>query len=464
MLESGQATALEITRYYLQRIAALDPGINAVIATDPDRALAEAAASDARRLAAGVIGPLDGVPILIKDNIEAAGLPGTAGSRALLASPPSQDAPVVGRIRRAGMVLLGSTNLSEWANFRSTASTSGWSAVGGQTNNPYDPARNTSGSSSGSAAAVAAALAPLTVGTETDGSIVSPAGLCGVVGFKPTHGTVPGAGIVPISSRQDVAGPITRCVSDAARLYEVLAGVRLEIEPMPLNGLGISVWLPKDTEPETAAVLRKLADQLAAAGCVLASGDADPGGPFSDDEFTALLSEFAVELPAYLAQRPGQHPRSWAELLHFNRTDPVELSKFSDEIFALAQAAPSLESTDYLQARSRADIGAQAALKAVLAGHDYAITLTNRPAWLTSYSGSEDGHISTSTPAAVTGAPALTLQGGIVDGLPVGITVIGERGDDAGVLALGLAIEQLLPPRIDPPIAQRDTAQPISSA
>ncbi|MDQ1718015.1 MAG: amidase, partial [Pseudonocardiales bacterium] len=229
LLESGASTALDLTQFYLARIASLNPRLNAVLATDETGALEAASASDARRAAGRTLGPLDGVPALIKDNIEAVGLPGSAGSRALAGSAPTEDAPVVSRMRAAGLVVLGSTNLSEWANFRSTASTSGWSAMGGQTDNPYRAGRNTSGSSSGSAVAAAAGLAPVTVGTETDGSIVSPAGVCGAVGFKPTLGTVPGARIVPISSRQDTAGPITRCVADAAALYGVLAGHEISI-------------------------------------------------------------------------------------------------------------------------------------------------------------------------------------------------------------------------------------------
>src|SRR5439155_11248849 len=181
--------------------------------------------------------------------------PGTAGSRALLNSPPAADAPLVARLRAAGLVVLGSANLSEWANFRSTLSTSGWSAVGGQTTNPYDIGRNTSGSSSGSAAAIAAGLVPLSVGTETDGSIVSPAGVCGVVGFKPTLGTVPGQGIVPISSLQDTAGPMARTVADAAQLYAVLAAAPITPASLRLDGLRIALWHPDDLPAEVAEVL-----------------------------------------------------------------------------------------------------------------------------------------------------------------------------------------------------------------
>ncbi|HEX8082638.1 MAG TPA: amidase family protein, partial [Jatrophihabitans sp.] len=249
LLAGGALTALELTDFYLDRIERLNPRLAAVIALDADGARAAASASDARRRDGAPLGPLDGVPILIKDNIEAVGLPCTAGSRALLDSPPAADAPLVTRLRGNGLVVLGSTNLSEWANFRSTASTSGWSAVGGQTRNPFDPARNTSGSSSGSAAAIAAGLAPLAVGTETDGSIVSPAGVCGVVGFKPTLGRVPGAGIVPISSRQDTAGTMARTVADAATLFAVLAGGSPGERPAGggstgLAGRRVALWRP----------------------------------------------------------------------------------------------------------------------------------------------------------------------------------------------------------------------------
>ncbi|HEX4727106.1 MAG TPA: amidase family protein, partial [Jatrophihabitans sp.] len=313
-LATGELTAAALAERYQERIAELDPRLNSVLAISPDLA-EQAAASDTRRAAGQLLGPLDGVPVLIKDNIEAVGLPGTAGSRALLNSAPIADAPLVQRLRAAGLVVLGASNLSEWANFRSSASTSGWSAMGGQTRNPHDPQRNTSGSSSGSAAAIAAGLAPLAVGTETDGSIVSPAGVCGVVGFKPTIGTVPGAGIVPISSRQDTAGPMARTVADAAALYAVLAGrPNLSLPTMPLSGRSINVWRPDDLPAEVAQLLDAVEESLLAAGARTSTVTGPSSGPFEDAEFAALLAEFAEQLPAYLADRPGEHPRDWPGL------------------------------------------------------------------------------------------------------------------------------------------------------
>ncbi|MEO9237502.1 MAG: amidase family protein, partial [Jatrophihabitantaceae bacterium] len=288
-LASGELTAVELSQFYLDRIAKLNPQLNAVIALAP-AALAEARASDQRRAAGQLLGPLDGVPVLIKDNIEAVGLPGTAGSRVLRDSPPVADAPLVQRLRAAGLVVLGASNLSEWANFRSTASTSGWSAVGGQTRNPHEPSRNTSGSSSGSAAAIAAGLAPLAIGTETDGSIVSPAGVCGIVGFKPTLGRLPGAGIVPISSRQDTAGPMARTVADAAALFAVLTGEPVSADPVSLAGRRVSVWRPDQLPAEVAALLDAVQALLAEAGAVPVPVSGASSGPFDDAEFEALLA------------------------------------------------------------------------------------------------------------------------------------------------------------------------------
>src|SRR5579859_3470675 len=220
-MAAGELTSSELTSFYLQRIDRLNPALHAVITVNLN-AGAEAAASDARRAAGGPRGPLEGIPVLVKDNVQVAGMPTTAGSPALLTAEPG-DAFLVSRLRAAGAVIIGKANLSEWANFRSTHSTSGWSTLGGQTANPYALDRNPSGSSSGSAAGVAAGLAPVAVGTETDGSIVCPASACGIVGIKPTNGLVSRRGIVPISPVQDTAGPMGTCVADAAALLSVLA-------------------------------------------------------------------------------------------------------------------------------------------------------------------------------------------------------------------------------------------------
>jgi len=450
LLAEGALTALQLTDFYLDRIARLNPRLNAVLAVDADGARSAAAASDARRGAGESAGPLDGVPVLIKDNIEAVGLPGTAGSRALLDSPPIADAPLVDRLRRAGLVVLGSTNLSEWANCRSTASTSGWSAVGGQTRNPFDPDRNTSGSSSGSAAAIAAGLAPLTVGTETDGSIVSPAGVCGVVGFKPTLGRVPGAGIVPISSRQDTAGPMARTVADAAALFAVLAGGAPTAEPAQgprgLAGRQLALWRPEGMTEDVTAVFDAVAAALRAAGCVLAETRAPTSSPFEDALFQALIAEFSVELPAYLRERPGPHPRDWAGLLAFNRADEVELSRFSDEIFVLcSELDGGTGSSAYQEYRRTADEACAQALAEVLGDCEFALAPTNSPAWPIGYGGAEQHGLLTSSPCAVTGSPSISMPAGAPNGLPLGVSVLGRRGEDEQLLAFAADLQAALP-------------------
>ncbi|HEX2902249.1 MAG TPA: amidase family protein [Jatrophihabitans sp.] len=433
---------------FLARIERIDPQLHAVLALAPD-ALRAAAASDRRRQDGESLGPLDGVPILIKDNIEAIGLPGCAGSRALASSPVLSDAPLVARLRAAGLIVLGATNLSEWANFRSTGSTSGWSAVGGQTSNPFALGHNPSGSSSGSGAAVAAGLAPWAVGTETDGSIVSPAGHCGLVGFKPTVGTVPGAGIVPISPVQDTAGPMTRSVLDAALLYGVLADQTEPAtawQPPELDGVPVAVWRPAGLTAALAEVLDAVEARLAQAGAHvvparLAAAE-EPSGPFADAEFEALVGEFAVALPAYLAERAGSHPRTWPELLAFNRADDVELSQFGDEIFELAARADQSRAG---QARQACLAAASRELASVLGECAFAVTVTNGPAAPIRYGQADHEAVSTSSLCAITGAPSLTLPGMLVTGLPVGISLLGRRDHDRELLAWGLAVERLLP-------------------
>jgi amidase len=445
LLSSGSLTAVGLAEFYLDRIERLNPEFNAVIAVDRSGATEAARASDERRAAGASIGGLDGVPVLIKDNIEAVGLPGTAGSRALLGSPPAADAPVVSNLRNAGLVLLGSTNLSEWANFRSTRSVSGWSAVGDQTRNPYDTTRNTSGSSSGSAASIAAGLAPLAVGTETDGSIVSPAGLCGMVGFRPTLGRIPGAGIVPLSSRQDTAGPMSRTVADAVLLLNALSGHAFSADPISLAGVRVAVWRPHGMTAEITAVFDEVVRLLTDAGCSLHEAKARAGGPFENAEFDALVAEFAAELPAYLAARPGNHPKTFDELLAFDRADGVELSRFSDEIFELCTKAPGLDSDAYRKARGDATTAAEQGLSGLLNRADLAIAPTNAPAWPIDYGQAEDHGLLTSSLSAVTGSPSVSLPAGTARNLPLGVSVLGRIGEDERVLAFAAALEALLP-------------------
>lgn len=337
-IASGELSALELTEACLASIEADDTRINAVIVTDPS-ALEQAAASDDRRQQQ--TRPLDGIPVLVKDNVAVSGMPTTAGSRALAAHMPS-DALVVRRLREAGAIILGKTNMSEWGNFRSSRATSGWSARGGQTRNPHVLDRSPSGSSSGSAAAVAAAFSPLAIGTETDGSIVCPAAACGTVGFKPSRGLVPGTGIVPISSAQDVAGPIARHVTDVALMFAVMADV-----PVPalrvdaLRDARIGVWRPPDADALTRPVHDGVVAALTAAGATVVAIEMDVS-PIAEPAWLALLTEFRHEIDAYLASAAGSRAGSLVELLAFNRADEVELACFGQENFERALAAPEV--------------------------------------------------------------------------------------------------------------------------
>ncbi|MBV9383471.1 MAG: hypothetical protein JO242_22770, partial [Streptosporangiaceae bacterium] len=328
-LDSGKLTSAALTGYFLGRIRQLNPALHAVITVSPDAA-AEAAASDRERAANGPRGPLEGIPVLIKDNVQVAGMPTTAGSPALLSAQPA-DAFVVSRLRAAGAVIIAKANLSEWANFRSTHSTSGWSTLGGQTANPYALDRNPSGSSSGSAAGVAAGLAPLAVGTETDGSIVCPASACGIVGIKPTAGLVSRRGIVPLSPVQDTAGPLAASVADAAALLSVLAAADPEdpavdppdeaserllgatdytafLDEGAVDGARLGVWRAGSAagSPMTTAVPDMAAAKLRAMGASLADPVDLPGAErIHEPEFAALRTEFKYGMNAYLAYLGG---------------------------------------------------------------------------------------------------------------------------------------------------------------
>jgi amidase len=449
-LASAQMSAVEVTRSCLDRIAEVDSSIGAVLVVLPD-ALDQAAASDAYRRA-NPPRPLEGVPVLVKDNIAVTGLPTTAGSRALAESRPD-DAPLVTRLREAGAVILGKTNLSEWANFRSTASTSGWSAMGGQTRNPHDLDRSPSGSSSGSGAAIAAGLAPLAVGTETDGSIISPASACGVVGVKPTLGTVPGAGIVPISSAQDTAGPMTRSVVDAALLLAVLAGTAaIDLSQATLRGARLGLWTPAGIDDASGEVLQHAADALAAAGAAIVPVQLDAAA-LEADEWPALVAEFRAEIDAYLAMAPSASVRSLAELVRFNSDDPVELSRFGQEIFEQALDAPPLSDATYREHRARATQAAQRMIDEALSrggGVDGIVTVSEQPASLIDYESGNAAGVSTTSPAAVSGYPSVTVPAGVAAKLPVGLSFIGAAGSDAHLLGLAAAFEAATTPLVRP--------------
>jgi amidase len=476
-MASGLLSSAALTGFYLQRIDHLNPALHAVITVNP-RAQDEAAASDAARAADGPRGPLEGVPVLIKDNIQVAGMPTTAGSPALLSAEPG-DAFCVQRLRAAGAVIIGKANLSEWANFRSAHSTSGWSTLGGQTANPYALDRNPSGSSSGSAAAVAAGLAPLAVGTETDGSILCPASACGVVGIKPTNGLVSRRGIVPISPVQDTAGPMALSVSDAAALLSVLAGADPE-DPVgpadhdvaeraafpasaipgpgtgaaPLGGVTLGVWrdVCERAGPATVAVLDAAVAVLRSLGATVIDPVTLPDvAKIGEPEFGALRYEFKYGINAYLAYlaefgRGGALPATLAELIDFNqRNSGLVLSRFGQDIFTQAQATSGdLADPAYLLLRRDATRLARAAIGTPMENHQLAaiVTLTANPASLTDYVLGDHDVFHTSGPAAVAGCPSVTVPGGYVSGLPVGLSFFGPRWTEPRLIALATAFEQ----------------------
>ena len=451
------------TRAAIARVEKVDPQIHAVLALDPT-AMAQARALDRSRVARG---PLFGVPILIKDNIETAGpLPTTAGSMALLASVTGRDAPLVARLRASGAVILGKTNLSEWANMRSSASISGWSAVGGQTRNPYALDRDPCGSSSGSGAAVAAGLTDAAIGTETDGSITCPASLNGIVGLKPTVGLVSRTHIVPISHSQDTAGPMARDVRTAALLLAAIAGsdpadpatatadahkadYLAALKPDALKGVRIGVLrFVGPWSPPVDALFAHALDVLRAQGATLvdiaAMKDRDKIGPA---EFTVLLTELKADLNAYLATLPKSvAPRTLAELIAFDKAHPRELALFGQDSFEKAQATRGLSDPAYLAARDLSlRLAGHDGIDAMLAANNVValVAPTMPPAWkIDAVNGDQIAGGGPADIAAVAGYPHLTVPMGAVGGLPVGLSFIGPAWSEARLLGLGYAYEQ----------------------
>jgi amidase len=439
----------------LDRIATLDapdsaPALRSVLALS-DTARAQARACDQ----AEPTGPLHGVPVLVKDNIEVAGLPSSAGATSLLGRPARVDAPLVSRLRQAGAIILGTTNLSEWANIRSARSTSGWSAVGGLTGNPWALDRNPGGSSSGSGAAVAAGLAPLAIGTETDGSITCPASLNGVVGIKPTVGAVPTAGIVPISASQDSPGPMGRTVDEVALLLEVLtatAGV-LERVRQGVSGLRVGVartW--RTGHPATDELFDETVGRLTAAGATVCDVEAAvPSHRDHEDELTVLLCELVDGLGAYLPTRGPDGPQHLADVVaHEREHAAVELAHFGHDFFEQALERGGRDSPGYRGARARNLAWAvETCLEPALAEVDVLIAPTYGPAWKSDLV--VGGHPADASPAtmapAIAGWPIATAPMGLVEDLPVGLGAVGRPGSEALLLAVCRVVEQPDRPR-----------------
>jgi len=476
-LADGTLTAAELTAFYLSRIDRLNPVLRAVLSVSP-HAAADARASDEARAHGAEPGPLAGIPVLIKDNIAVAGMPATAGSPAL-AESDQDEAFLVTRLREAGAVILGKANLSEWANFRSSHSTSGWSTLGGQAVNPHGTGRNPSGSSSGSAVAVAAGLAPLAVGTETDGSIVCPASACGIVGIKPTLGLVSRTGIVPISLEQDTAGPMAGSVADAAALLSVLAAAdpadpatasaaaaaaardyTAYLDDSALAGARLGVWRDGSSGADagTAAVLDQAVALLREAGAELVDPVELPGAAeITEPEFAALTHEFKHCLNAYLAGLRGPHPADLAGLIDYNtRYADTVLAHFGQELFERAEATTGDPADPgYQAARAEASRRAREALDGPLAAHrlDAIVTVTANPAWLTDYVLGDHDLFHTSGPAAVAGYPAVSVMAGNVSGLPVGLSFLGPAWSEPVLIALAHAFERAAPARLVPGLA-----------
>ncbi len=444
---AGRLTSRGLTQIYLDRIDALSrrgPGLSAVLETNP-RALDIASALDEERRSRGSRGPLHGVPVLIKDNVETADhMMTTAGSLALEGFYAPADAPLIARLRTAGAVILGKTNLSEWANFRSTHSVSGWSGRGGQTRNPYALNRTPSGSSSGSAVAVAANLCAVSVGTETDGSIVSPASINGIVGLKPTVGLISRRGIVPLAHSQDTAGPLARSVRDTAVLFGVMAGPdpadaastavgeRFErdylryLDSDGLRGarLGIARRFFADSAP-LDRFLDGCVAMLKSAGAVIVDpADLPMHGAAAAPEQEVLLYEFKADLNAYLSRLPStMQVRSLAELIRFNEANAArEMPLFDQELLRQAEAKGGLEEAAYHAARETCLTATRSGgIDAVICEHglDAIVSLTSGPAWLIDAVNGDMDTGGCTTPAAVAGYPHISVPAGLYRGLPI---------------------------------------------
>jgi amidase len=459
-MRTGARTSRSICAAYLARIAELDSTLHAVLETNPD-ALAVADRLDAERKANRVRGPMHGVPVLVKDNLATVDrMMTTAGSLALVGATPPRDAPLVARLRAAGAVILGKTNLSEWANIRSNQSSSGWSARGGQCANPYALDRNPCGSSSGTGAAISASFAAVGIGTETDGSIVCPSSACSLVGIKPTLGLIDGAGIIPIAHSQDTAGPMARTVADAAVLLGALTGrdYSASLNPAGLRGARIGVARKKffGYSPEADALVEAAIDVLRRQGAVIVDpADIPHAGEYDDSELTVLLYELKADLAAYLATwAPGAKVKTLADVIAFNEANKAtEMPYFGQELFLQAQEKGPLTDQAYLVALAKNQRLSRAeGLDVVFARNtlDAIAAPTGSPPWPTDLVNGDHFLGASSTPAAVAGYPSVAVPVGYSFGLPVGMSFIGRANSEAKLLALAYAYEQAAKPRKAP--------------
>ncbi len=478
-MASGRFTAVSLTRRYLDRIEKIDrhgPTLRAVLELNPD-VLAIARDTDSERKANRIRSPLHGIPVLLKDNIDTHDrMMCTAGSLALLGSHPPCDAFLVRRLREAGAVILGKTNLSEWANFRGSNSTSGWSGRGGLTRNPYVLDRNPSGSSSGSAVAVAANLCAVAVGTETDGSILSPSSFCGVVGIKPTVGLISRSGVIPISQSQDTAGPMARTVTDAAILLNALAGLDpqdpgaglprppWDVPPdftraLDANGLrgariGVARKFWKNYSAPAKPLQERALEALKQAGATLIDPVEIP--ELKGNEYLVMLYEFKAGLNAYFSGLGPKAPvHSLKELIEFNeRNRERELPFFGQEILLEAEAKGPLTDSKYIEAlKGCRQSSREDGVDAVMNKHqlDALLAPTTGPAHVTDFVYGDRDTGGSTTLAAVAGYPSITVPAGQVSGLPVGISFFGRAWSEPALLRIAFAFEQATKHRFRPP-------------
>ena len=472
-MASGSITARGLTEAYLERIELVDAALRSVLETNP-QALEIADTLDAERRSGRVRGPLHGIPVLVKDNVDTADrMKTTAGSFALGEVAPARDAFLVGRLREAGAVILGKANLSEWANFRSTRSSSGWSARGGQCVNPYDAERSPCGSSSGSGVAVSANLSAVAVGTETDGSIVCPSSVNGIVGIKPTVGLVSRSGVVPVSHSQDTAGPMARTVADAAALLTALAGADrrdaatagARVEPdyaasIDLDGLrDVRIGVARKLAGFNDRVDRLFDEALDAirglGAQIVDAADIPHTDQLEDPELEVFLYEFKADLEAYLGSLgPSQPCRTLADLIAFNNEHPdVEMPHFGQELFEKAAEKGPLTDPAYLEALATCRrLSRDEGIDAVMDEHrlDALVAPSNAPAWRTDYANGDHYVGGNSTPAAVAGYPSVTVPMGFAFDLPIGISFIGRAWSEATLIRLASAFEHATSHRRSP--------------
>ena len=472
-MKSGQTSAREITRKYLDRTKEIDGKLNSVIETNPD-AMKIAEESDKERKSGKVRGALHGIPILIKDNIDTADrMKTTAGSLALVDAPtPAKDAFLVQQLRNAGAIIIGKTNLSEWANFRSSKSSSGWSGRGGQTRNPYILDRNPCGSSAGTGAAIAANLAAIGIGTETDGSILCPSATCGLVGIKPTLGLVSRSGVIPIAHSQDTAGPMTRTVSDAAILLGVLVGndssdaitsqsskgVKDYTKFLDKDGLrGQRIGVARQIFGKNSKIDALIEPQLQVfkdGGATLIDIEFPTFGKFGDAEFDVLLYEFKADLNKYLAGRGSRH-KNLADLIRFNDENrDREMPYFGQEIFIMAEKKGNLTERAYRLALQKSKLLSQAnGIDAVMSKNklDAFIAPSGGVAWMTDLVNGDCGVFEGMTSfAAVSGYPSITVPAGFIQNLPAGMSFFGRAFSEPTLIKIAYAYEQATKARRQP--------------